>query len=217
MKTIEIKTRLGNVLFSFEKENNTLKDTIEEYIKQEIAKGKRYADLQYADFTNCDLRYIDFTNCDLVYADFTKANLENTEFINCDFVFARFQFSIFNFNVFEDCNLEYSYFEDNNLKNTYFKNCNLDNTNFKKSNIDNTNLMFCNLQKTKLDKRYIQVSCIGSLKRMTTYCFDDDIIYCGCFKGNLYEFEIKCKETHKNNEQYLKEYLGFINYLKAIK
>lgn len=68
-----------------------------------------------------------------------------------------------------------------------------------------------------LAKRYIQVSCIGSRKRMTTYCFEDDVIWCGCFKGSLNEFENKVKETHENNELYLKEYLGFINYLKSLK
>jgi hypothetical protein len=52
---------------------------------------------------------------------------------------------------------------------------------------------------------------------MTTYCFDDDIIWCGCFKGNLEEFEAQVKETHKDNEQYLKEYLGFINYIKSLR
>ena len=52
---------------------------------------------------------------------------------------------------------------------------------------------------------------------MTTYCFDDDIVWCGCFKGTLKEFEIKVKETHKDNKQYLAEYLGFIKYLEEIK
>lgn len=52
---------------------------------------------------------------------------------------------------------------------------------------------------------------------MTTYCFDDDIIWCGCFKGTLLEFENKVNETHKNNSQYLKEYIGAINYLKSLK
>lgn len=52
---------------------------------------------------------------------------------------------------------------------------------------------------------------------MTTYCFNDDIIWCGCFKGTLQEFENKVNETHKNNEQFLKEYLGAINYIKFLK
>ena len=67
------------------------------------------------------------------------------------------------------------------------------------------------------NKRYIQISCIGSAKRRTTYCFDDDIVWCGCFKGSLADFEKKVKETHKDNEQYLKEYLGFIQYIKTLK
>ena len=52
---------------------------------------------------------------------------------------------------------------------------------------------------------------------MTTYCFEDDIIWCGCFKGSLQDFENKVNETHVNNPQYLKEYLGAINYLKSLK
>ena len=52
---------------------------------------------------------------------------------------------------------------------------------------------------------------------MTTYCFEDDMVWCGCFEGTLEEFEKKVNETHETNPQYLKEYLGFINYLKALK
>ena len=52
---------------------------------------------------------------------------------------------------------------------------------------------------------------------MTTYCLDDDVIMCGCFTGTLEQFENQVKSTHKNNEQYLKEYLGFITYLKSLK
>jgi len=73
------------------------------------------------------------------------------------------------------------------------------------------------LRLANTDKRYIQVSCIGSQKRLTTYCFDDDLVWCGCFKGDLKEFEAAVNETHENNEQYLKEYKGFINYINFLK
>ena len=79
------------------------------------------------------------------------------------------------------------------------------------------NLSSANLRSADLSKRYIQVACIGSSKRMTTYCFEDDIIWCGCFKGSLSQFEEKVNQTHKNNERFLKEYTGFINYLKSLK
>ena len=78
-------------------------------------------------------------------------------------------------------------------------------------------LRSADLRSANTDKRYIQISCIGSAKRMTTYCFDDDKIWCGCFTGNLEEFEEQVRETHDTNPQYLKEYLLFIQYLRDLK
>ena len=79
------------------------------------------------------------------------------------------------------------------------------------------NLRYANLSSAETDKRYIQISCIGSAKRMTTYCFEDDRIWCGCFTGTLAEFEKSVNETHKDNAQWLKEYTGAINYIKSLK
>jgi hypothetical protein len=94
---------------------------------------------------------------------------------------------------------------------------NLSFANLSSADLSYANLSFANLSFAVTDKRYIQISCIGSSKRMTTYCFEDDQIMCGCFIGTLKEFEKKCKETHKDNKQYLDEYLGFIKYLKSLK
>ena len=52
---------------------------------------------------------------------------------------------------------------------------------------------------------------------MSTYCFEDNKVWCGCFTGTLLEFEKEVNKTHKNNSQYLNEYLGFIKYLKFLK
>jgi hypothetical protein len=52
---------------------------------------------------------------------------------------------------------------------------------------------------------------------MTTYCFDDDKIYCGCFTGSLVEFEKRVKEVHAKNKQHLSEYMGFIKYIKTLR
>ena len=41
-------------------------------------------------------------------------------------------------------------------------------------------------------------------------------VSCGCFSGSLLDFEKKVKETHKNNPQYLNEYLGAIEYVRRI-
>jgi hypothetical protein len=94
---------------------------------------------------------------------------------------------------------------------------NLSGANLSWANLSGANLSWANLSGANLDKRYIQVACIGSAKRMTTYCFDDDIIWCGCFQGSLAEFESQVNKSHANNERYLKEYSGFINYVKSLK
>lgn len=145
MNKIQIKSIFGDVLFEYEKENNTIKDTVVEAVKQN-------ADIRSANLSYADLRY-----ADLRYANLSSADLSSTD------------------------------------------------------------LSYANLRYAKTDKRYIQISCIGSAKRMTTYCFEDDKIWCGCFTGTLDEFEDKVIDTHSDNEQYLKEYVGFINYLRSLK
>ena len=93
---------------------------------------------------------------------------------------------------------------------------NLSSANLSSANLSYADLSYANLRYAKTDKRYIQIGCIGSSKRVTTYCFEDDEITCGCFKGTLKEFEKQVKETHKDNKQYLNEYLGAIKYIKSI-
>ncbi|MEN6553965.1 MAG: pentapeptide repeat-containing protein [Methanobacterium sp.] len=93
---------------------------------------------------------------------------------------------------------------------------NLSDSNLSGSNLRGTNLRGSDLSYSKTDKRYIQISCIGSKKRTTIYCFEDNIIWCGCFCGTLEEFENEVKNTHAENKQYLAEYLGFINYIKSL-
>ena len=84
------------------------------------------------------------------------------------------------------------------------------------ADLSSANLSSANLSYAKTDKRYIQIGCIGSSKRVTTYCFEDDQITCGCFTGTLKEFETQCNKTHKDNKQYLNEYLGAIKYIKSL-
>ena len=73
MKTkIEIKTVLGKLLFEFEKENNTVKDTLIEAVK-------RGADLRGADLRWADLRWADLRGADLQGADLQGANLRGAD------------------------------------------------------------------------------------------------------------------------------------------
>ena len=83
---IEIKNRFtGAVIFAYEKENNTIKDTVEEAIRLNVSL--EFAYLENFDFRNCNFRYADFKNCNFKYADFEYSNLEsaNLTAIKADF------------------------------------------------------------------------------------------------------------------------------------
>ena len=101
---IDIKSVFGNVLFSFEKENNTIKDTLVEanlkdadlgnasldgadlegaYLRGAYLRGAnlrganlRGASLEYADLRGANLEYADLRNANLEYANLRNANLE---------------------------------------------------------------------------------------------------------------------------------------------
>lgn len=82
-------------------------------------------------------------------------------------------------------------------------------------NLDN-NLTFENIQEQI--KRVLKIDRIGSRKGCTYFFKTPSKIYvrCGCFFGTLKEFKKAVLKTHKNNEQYRKEYLETIKYVKAI-
>ena len=79
---LQIKSVFGKVLFEFEKENNTIKDTLEEAIKSSAdlsyadlsSAYLRYADLIYAKLSYADLRFADLRSADLSYADLSSVN-----------------------------------------------------------------------------------------------------------------------------------------------
>ena len=73
MKKIELKTIFGDLIFSWESENNTISETVKEYIKKEIASGKSYADLSYADLSSANLSSADISSANLRYADLSNA------------------------------------------------------------------------------------------------------------------------------------------------
>ena len=66
---IEIKSVFGKVLFALEKENNTIKDTIEEAVRNNV-------NLEYANLINANLEYANLRNANLENANLENANLE---------------------------------------------------------------------------------------------------------------------------------------------
>jgi hypothetical protein len=94
---------------------------------------------------------------------------------------------------------------------------NLSYANLSSADLSSANMTGANMSGANMTDRYISISRIGSRKGMTTYCFDTDIIWCGCFKGTLEEFKTNVQKVHSDNPQYLQEYLGFISYIESLK
>ena len=88
MKTkIEIKSVFGKVLFSFEKEDNTLKETLEEAVKNAADlcdADLRGADLCGANLCDADLRGAGLCGADLRDADLRDADLRDADLCDAD-------------------------------------------------------------------------------------------------------------------------------------
>lgn len=67
--------------------------------------------------------------------------------------------------------------------------------------------------------RLLQIIRIGDENGCLYFYKTDSEIYVrdkGAFFGTIADYEEVVNETHKDNPQYLKEYLGAINYAKSI-
>ena len=84
---IEIKNRwTGKVLFEYEKENNTIKETVVEAVNNDA--NLRGANLVDANLVGADLRDADLRGADLRYADLRCANLVDANLVGADLRYA---------------------------------------------------------------------------------------------------------------------------------
>jgi hypothetical protein len=87
MIKIQIKSIIGTILFEYEKENNTIKDTLEEAIKQNanLQNANLYnANLENAYLENAYLQNANLENAYLQNANLYNANLENANLYNAN-------------------------------------------------------------------------------------------------------------------------------------
>jgi len=124
MIKIEIKNRFtGSVIFEYTKENNTIKETLLEALKQDA--NLEGANLIDANLRNANLEDANLRNANLINANLEGANLEDANLRNANL---------------EDANLE-----DANLRNANLEDANLRNANLEGAkNIENAYLpVFC--------------------------------------------------------------------------
>ena len=125
---IQNKNIFGEVLFEYGKENNTIRETVEEAVRQGANlrnANLRYANLGYADLGKADLGYADLGYADLGNADLRNADLRNADLRNADLGYA-------------------------DLGNADLGNADLRNANLRNANLRNANLGYADLGKADL-------------------------------------------------------------------
>ena len=196
MNKIEIKTIYGEVIFSHEQENNTIKATIMEAIKNGTnlcGADLCGANLCCANLCSADLRGADLCGANLRDADLCGANLRDADLHGADLCCA-------------------------NLCGADLSGANLSDTCLYK-----TNLFRAYLRSTDLGEYgYLRdisdifiVGPIGSRNDYTTFFHTEKGIFAqsGCFRGNLDEFIAKVKETHKDNHHAM-DYLAIAEMVR---
>ena len=184
---IQLKRFDGSVIFEYEDKDNSVKKTLEVYIKRERAKGKEnvdltYTDLSFADLNNTDLTDADLSNADLSFADLTDADLSNADLSN----------AVLSFADLIGTNLSYSNLIGADLRNADLKGANLSNADFSNAILNSVR----NIQ---------QASCcftghdeLG--RQLLAIKINDEIrLFCGCFNGN--EAELR-KYIEEGDEKY---------------
>ena len=106
---IEIKSIFGKVLFALEKENNTMKDTIEEAVRNNV--NLEDVNLRNANLKNANLRNVNLRNANLEGANLEYANLEDVNLRNANL---------------KNANLEYANLRNVNLEDVNLRNANLE-------------------------------------------------------------------------------------------
>ena len=184
---IQIKRTGGSVIFEYETEDNSVKKTVEAYIRKEEASGKENVDLTYADLRYADLSSVDLIGANLHYADLSGANLSGAYLNGAKLYFADLHFA------------------------------DLANADLRDSFLGNTNLMYADLKETKLRNADLSNAILNSTKNIkyATCSFDghgergrqllaikinnETMLFCGCFNGN--EAELR-KYIEEDEEKY---------------
>lgn len=140
-----------------------------------------------ADLSGADLRY-----ADLNYADLRSADLNGV-------------------------NLRYANLRNANLRYANLRYANLSGADLWYANLSDANLSDANLSYAKMNLTYLSISGIGTAQRMTTYCLEENKIWCGCFVGTMEEFKQRVEQEYANEhtEKYYKQYMIAIDYFKA--
>ena len=145
---IDIKSIFGNVLFSLEKENNTIKDTlVEAYLEGTNLRG---ADLRGADLAGAYLEGANLRDAYLRGADLAGANLRGADLAGANLRGANLRDAYLEDADLEGANLRGAYLRGANLRGAYLRDANLEDADLEGANLRGANLRGANLRGANL-------------------------------------------------------------------
>ena len=221
VKKIEIKHRLtGEVIFEFEKENNTVKDTVLEAIKRGInlcCAVLTNADLSYTDLSNVNLSGADLYGADLYCANLCNVTLYYANLFGADLCCANLRDA-----KLHNVNLTYANLSKVDLYNADLRVSDFYRTNLFDAKLRGANLCYADLTCDAISHNagkiedWMSYDNIGSINGRTLFFKTDKGIFVQCdyFFGNLENFVAKVKETHNGNE-HERNYLSLIEHIKV--
>jgi len=187
MKTkIEIKSIFGQVLFEYEKVNNTIKDTVKEAIQ--CGTNLCDADLRGANLYGANLYGANLRGANLYGANLRGANLCDANLCGANLCGA-------------------------DLCGAYLYGANLRGANLCDAKLFDADLW--KWGKLSSPQDVLIVGTIGSRNAYTTIYHTDKGVFvqCGCFKGTLDEFITKVKETHSGTK-HERDYIALVEFAK---
>ena len=149
--TIEIKNHwTGEVIFSHECEDNTLKKTVEEAIRQQVDlsySNLRDSNLSGSDLSGSDLSYSNLSGSDLSGSNLSGSNLRDSNLSGSDLSYSNLRCS-----DLRDSNLSGSNLSGSNLSYSNLSGSNLSYSNLSGSNLRGSNLSYSNLRDSEYDE-----------------------------------------------------------------
>ena len=214
MKTkIKIESIFGKLLFEHEAEDNTIKKTLEEAVKN--CANLRGANLGGANLGDANLGDANLRGANLRGAYLGGANLGGANLGGANLGGA---------------NLRGAYLGDANLGGAYLGDANLGDANLRGANLGGAYLGDANLRGANLGGAYLGdewgklervsdvliVGPIGSRNGYTTIYHTDKGVFvsCGCFRGTLDEFDKKVEKTHGDNN-HARDYKALVKFVKV--
>jgi uncharacterized protein YjbI with pentapeptide repeats len=142
---LSIKNRFsGVIIFEYEKENNTIAETVKECIRQANEKGER-ANLSYADLRSADLSYANLSSADLRYANLRYADLSSANLRYADLSSANLRSA-----DLRSANLRYADLSSANLRSADLRSANLSSANLSYANLRYADLSSADLSSANL-------------------------------------------------------------------